>query len=80
MRKMACSGKNRCSVRFSSRAEARSRPNGFSTTTRASLAQPAFASPSTTVREQAGRDGQVVQRPLGAAERLAQLRKVAGSP
>ena len=35
MRKIAASGNDSCSVAFSSRADARSRPNGFSTTRRA---------------------------------------------
>src|SRR5207248_2186826 len=39
MRKMRDSSKAPCSVAFSARAEARSRPNGFSTTTRALRAQ-----------------------------------------
>ncbi len=41
MRKIADSGNTACSVRLSARAEARSRPNGFSTTIRAPSAQPA---------------------------------------
>ena len=56
----------RAASAFSSRADARSRPNGFSTTTRASSAQPACASCSTTRREHARRDRQVVRRALGA--------------
>ena len=40
MRKIAASAKWPSSMRLSSRAEARSRPKGFSTTTRAPLAQP----------------------------------------
>ncbi len=44
MRKMLVSGKCACSVWFSSRAEARSRPKGFSTTMRAAVP------PSTALR------------------------------
>src|SRR5919201_161056 len=40
MRKIDSSGKTECTTRFSSRAEAGSCPNGFSITTRASLAVP----------------------------------------
>ena len=54
MRKMADSGKNWWSVRLSACAEARSRPKGFSTITRASFAQPDLASPSTTVANMLG--------------------------
>ena len=49
MRKMRDSSKAPCSVAFSARAEARSRPNGFSTTTRALRAQLDRPSPPTTV-------------------------------
>ena len=56
---------------MSSCAEARSRPNGFSTMTRAPLAQPALPSCSTTVPNSDGRDGEVVRRPLRGAELLA---------
>jgi hypothetical protein len=49
MRKMASSGSCRRRMAFSSRAERRSRPKGFSTTIRAPREIPAPASPSTTV-------------------------------
>ncbi len=54
MRKIASSGNTERSVRLSARAEARSWPNGFSTTTRASSAQPACCSPLTTVPNRLG--------------------------
>ena len=44
MRKIEFSGNTECATRLSSRAEARSRPNGFSTMTRACSAR--FAAPS----------------------------------
>ena len=53
MRKMADSGRKRCSVSLSARAEARSLPKGFSTTTRA-CAGNSPASPSTTVAKRLG--------------------------
>ncbi len=53
------------------RAEARSVPKGFSTMTRASLAQPDLAELLHHQPEQDGRNGQIVGRPLGTAERLA---------
>ena len=52
-------------MRLSACAEARSRPNGFSTMTRAPLAQPDLPSCSTTSAEQRRRDGQVVRRAAG---------------
>src|SRR4029450_11498174 len=82
MRKMRSSGRWRCRIVFSSRAEAWSRPKGFSTITLASWMQPPLASPSVTVAnmlggggrgEHARRDGQVVQGPLGVAQGLAEL-------
>ena len=54
MRKIAGSGNTECNTRLSSCAEARSRPNGFSTMTRASLAQPDLPRPSTTVGNKLG--------------------------
>ena len=54
MRKMADSGRKWCSVSLSSRAEARSLPKGFSTTTRACFRQLAWARPSTTVPKRLG--------------------------
>jgi hypothetical protein len=49
MRKIELSGENWCSVLLSERADARSRPNGFSTTTRAFFVRPASASLPITV-------------------------------
>ncbi len=54
MRKIADSSKAWCSVWLSARAEARSRPNGFSTMRRAPLAAPDLASPSQTVPKTLG--------------------------
>jgi len=49
MRKMRSSGKMSCSVLFSSIADGRSRPNGFSTTMRPRSLSPTDASASATV-------------------------------
>ena len=68
MRKIADSSKPSCSVLLSARAEARSRPNGFSTTSRAPLAQPDLARPVDHRPEDAGRDRQVVRGVGGLAE------------
>ena len=46
-------------------------PNGFSTMTRAPLVQPDLAELLDDQPEQRGRDGEVVRRPLGGAELLA---------
>ena len=54
MRKIESSGNTDRATRFSSRAEARSRPNGFSTITRAPSARPARPSPSITVSNSEG--------------------------
>ena len=54
MRKMDSSGKTLCSVALSACAVGRSRPKGFSTMTRASLAQPELASPCTTLPNMLG--------------------------
>ena len=72
MRKIDDSGKTLCSVSLSARAEARSRPNGFSTMTRASLAQPEVAEPLDHDAEEARRNRQVVHGTRGRAELLAQ--------
>ncbi len=48
MRKMHASGNTLDSVALSLRADSRSRPNGFSTTTRAPSAQPDLPSSRTT--------------------------------
>ncbi len=53
MRKMRDSSNTACRVWFSSRADARSRPNGFSTTTPPSEA-PIRPSPCTTVSNRLG--------------------------
>ena len=71
MRKIAVSSKVPSRIRLSSCAEARSRPKGFSTMTRAPSAQPAFAELLDDRAEQHGRNGQVVRRPLRGAELLA---------
>ena len=49
MRKMRSSGKTLCSTSLSSRADSRSRPNGFSTTIRPRSCSPTEASDSATV-------------------------------
>ena len=49
MRKIADSSKTWCSVWLSARADARSRPNGFSTMRRAPLAAPDLRQAVTTV-------------------------------
>ena len=54
MRKMLDSSNTVCSVAFSDRADARSRPNGFSTTIRAPDVHPALPSPLATVSNMAG--------------------------
>ena len=54
MRKVLVSGKTDDSVAFSSRADSRSRPNGFSTTTRAPSAAPERPSSRTTVANRLG--------------------------
>ena len=54
MRKIDFSGKFFSRIAFNSRAEFRSRPNGFSTTTRASNAHSDFDRPSTTVSKNDG--------------------------
>ena len=54
MRKMLASGKAWCSVSFRELAEARSRPKGFSTMTRAFCVQPACWSCWTTAGNMLG--------------------------
>ena len=54
IRKIASSGNTVCATRLSARAEARSRPNGFSTITRASLGQLRGAEPLITVSKSEG--------------------------
>ncbi len=54
MRKIDSSGKALWSVSFSDRADARSRPNGFSTTTRAFVDTPPCWRRSTTVGNMLG--------------------------
>ncbi len=54
MRKMRSSGNTSCNVRFSSSAESRSRPNGFSTTIRPRSWSPTDASFSATVGNMSG--------------------------
>ena len=54
MRKIESSGNTDRATRLSSLAEARLRPNGFSTITRAALARPPPPSPSMTVSNSDG--------------------------
>ena len=70
MRKIESSGNSDCAMRLSSRAEARSRPNGFSTMTRALSAKPAAPSPWMTVCEERGWDGEVVRRAPSTTQRF----------
>ena len=70
MRKIESSGNTDRAMRLSSRAEARSRPNGFSTMTRALIGQARGAEPLDDRREQRGRDGEVVRRAPRIAQRL----------
>ena len=79
MRKIESSANADRATRLSSRAEARSRPNGFSTMMRASSARPGGAKPFDDRGEQRGRDGEVMRRAPGAAERLLQRLERAGS-
>ena len=55
-------------MRLSSRAEARSRPNGFSTMTRALLGQPGATESLDHRREQRRRNGEVMRRAARTAE------------
>ena len=72
MRKIASSGKTARSVAFSERADSRSRPNGFSMTTRAPLRRATgFGQVRDDRRKRRRRNGQVIERPLRAAKRLA---------
>ena len=54
MRKIADSSNTSWMVLFRARADARSRPNGFSTTRRAPFAQPERSSPRTTTGNRLG--------------------------
>jgi hypothetical protein len=54
MRKIADSSNTRWTVAFNASADARSRPNGFSTTRRASFAQPERSRPRTTIGNKLG--------------------------
>ena len=80
MRKMSDSSKTLCSVAFSARADARSRPNGFSRTTRAPRAQPLSPSAAHDDREQARRDGEVVQRMLARRRALRAAGRTSPGP
>ena len=70
MRKIDASSKSPSRMRLRARAEARSVPNGFSTMTRAPLAQPDLAELFHDHPEQHGRDGEVVRRALGRPSSL----------
>ena len=74
MRKIASSGKTDRATRLSLRAEARSRPNGFSTMTRARRPGPRRRALDHG-REERGRNGQVVRRAPGIAQRLLERRE-----
>src|ERR1035441_6710374 len=68
-RKIALSSKAPSRMRLSSRAEAPSRPKGFSTMTRAPLPQPDLLNDHPEV---GGRNSQIKDRVLSACERLTQ--------
>ncbi len=74
MRKIADSSKTEWRVALRARAEARSRPKGFSTTTRASLEAARLGEALHDGREDARRDGEIVGRAARGAELLAQRR------
>ena len=71
MRKIAGSSKAPSRIRLSACAEARSWPNGFSMMTRAPFGAARLGQLLDDQPEQRGRDGEVVRRPLGGAELLA---------
>ena len=77
MRKIESSGNTVCATRLSSRAEARSRPNGFSTITRAFSAKFAAPKPFDHRLEERGGDGQVVCGVRGATQLLFDRRECA---
>ena len=68
MRKIDFSSKELSRIRFSSRAEARSRPEGLLDDDAGALAQPDLASCSTTSPNSEGGNGEIVRRALGRAE------------
>ena len=68
MRKIASSGKTECATRLSSRAEARSRPNGFSTMTRASFGQACRSQPLDDSFKEQRWDRQIMGRMPGIAQ------------
>ena len=73
MRKIDVSGKTECRTVFRLWADARSRPNGFSTIDAGTVGRAGRAEALHDDREQAGRDGQVVGGVPGAVEGLDQL-------
>ena len=82
MRKIARSSKVPSRIRLSACAEARSRPKGFSTMTRAPVGAARLGRAARRPPEQHRRDGEVVRRPLRGAEFLAERlegRRVADS-
>ena len=75
MRKIASSANAWCSVAFSACADSRSRPNGFSMTTRAPDVQPGLREMLDDLRKGAWRNREIKQRTLRVAERLPNLRE-----
>ena len=74
MRKIVVLGEHACARwLLSSRADARSRPNGFSTTTRPRAVSPTDCQPLDDVGEHRRRDRQVEHRPLRAGQPGGQL-------
>ena len=78
MRKIDSSGKAVWRILLSDCADARSRPKGFSTTTRASVGEAGLREALDDRREHARRDREVVQRALRAGEVLLDLLERAG--
>ncbi len=72
MRKIAVSSKQLSRILFRARADARSVPKGFSAMTRAFLGAAGLGQLLDHLAEEDGRNGEIVCRPLGAPEFLAQ--------
>jgi len=75
IRKIESSGKTERATWFSARADARSRPNGFSTITRAFFANPAAPKPLITVPKSEGGIAKIMCRSACFPERFLDRRK-----
>ena len=75
MRKIESSGNTDRATLLSSRAEAKSRPKGFSTMTRGMIGQVRGAESFDDRLEERGRDGEIVRRAPSATQRLFYLRE-----